>query len=77
MTNEISASSIFDSKYEALMETFESIFHKLENKRYTPTFKITDTQTTTQCKAFLTKEICNWQFVELSNHHVNAVEKLI
>ena len=49
----------------------------LFEKGYTPTFNVTDNQATTPIKAFLKKKNCQWQFVEPSNHRVNAAERAI
>lgn len=48
-----------------------------ENKGYKPSFNVTDNQAATPIKAYLKEETTKWQFVEPSNHQVNAAERAI
>ena len=73
-TNEISAIRMENLKDETVMAAFNKIFTDLTNKGYKPTFNVMDIQTTTPLKEYLAKENCAWQFVEPTNHRVNAAE---
>ena len=47
------------------------------DKGHKPTFNVTDNQATKPIKAFLKTENCYWQFLEPTNHCVNAAERAI
>ena len=53
------------------------MFNKVQDKEYTSLFNIANNQATSPIKAFPKKEGCRWQFVESSNHRVNAAEMAI
>ena len=48
-----------------------------KKKGYRPTLNVTDNQATKLIKAFLKTKEFKWQFVEPSNHRVNAAERAI
>ena len=62
---------------DAIIAAFEDVFGQLKKKGYAPRFNVTDNQAAAAIKKFLTKEECKWQFVEPSNHRVNAAERAI
>ena len=76
-TNAIFAIPIKDLKDDTIIAAFDEIFKDLTEKGYKPQFNVTDNQATTPLKAYLKKEDCTWQFVEPTNHRVNAVERAI
>ena len=76
-TSAIFVIPITDLRDETIITAFTEVFKESVEKGYTPTFNVTDNQATTPIKAFLKKKNCNWQFVEPSNHRVNAAERAI
>ena len=76
-TNYIFAEPVPNFKDKTVIAAFEGIFNELKEKGYTPTLNVTDNQATKPIKAFLKKEGCKWQFVELNNHRINAAERAI
>ena len=76
-TNYIFAKPINNLKDESIIAAFESVFNELKNKGHKPTFNVTNNQCTKPIKAFLQKENCKRQFVEPTNHRVNAAERAI
>ena len=62
---------------DAIMEAFKEFFRKLKYKGHKPTFNATNKQATKPIKAFLKTEHCDWQFLEPTNHRVNAAERAI
>jgi len=76
-TNAILAEPLRSVKDADIIAAFEKIFQELKSKGYKPALNITDNQATTPLKAYLTKEDCQWQFVEPTNHRVNAAERAI
>ena len=76
-TNYIFTNPINNLKDESIIAAFDSVFNELENKGHKPTFNVTDNQCTKPIKAFLQKENYKWQFVEPTNHCVNAAERAI
>ena len=59
------------------MEAFHEVFQQLEDKGHKPTFNVTNNQATKPIKSFLKTEQCDCQFVEPTNHRVNAAERAI
>ena len=76
-TNAIFAIPIKDLKDDTIITAFDEIFKDLTEKGYKPQFNVTDNQATTPLKEYLKKEDCAWQFVEPTNHRVNAAERAI
>ena len=76
-TNYIFANPIKDVKDATIVQAFDDIFTELTEKGHKPTFNVTDNQATTPIKNYLKKANCRWQFVEPSNHRVNAAERAI
>ena len=76
-TNYIFAKPINNLKDESIIAAFEAVFKELKNRGHKPTFKVTKSQCTKPIKALLQKENCKWQFVEPTNHRVNAAEHAI
>ena len=58
--------------YEAIIEAFKKLFQELKDKGHKPTFNVTNNQATKPVKAFLKTEKCDREFVEPTNHRVNA-----
>ena len=75
-SNYIFAEPIKDVKDATIVETFQKVFETLEERGMKPTLNITDNQAVKpiKVKAFLARKDCKWQFVEPSNHRVNAAE---
>ena len=76
-TNVIFAIPTKDLKDDTVIEAFEQVFNELESKGHKPKFNVTDNQATKPIKKFLQTKECKWQFVEPSNHRVNAAERAI
>ena len=76
-TNYIFAIPIKKVTDEAIIEAFKEVFQELKDKGHKPTFNVTNNQAKKPIKAFLRTENCDWQFVEPTNHHVNAAERAI
>ena len=76
-TSYIFAKPISNLKDDSIITAFESVFNELKDKGHKPTFNVTDNQSTKSIKTFLQKENCKWQFVEPTNHRVNAAERAI
>ena len=62
---------------DAITEAFQKVFQQLKDKGHNPTLNVTDNQAAKPIKAFLKTEQCDWQFVEPTNHRVNAAESSI
>ena len=60
-----------------IVAAFKKVFEELIEKGYKPAFNITDNQGTTLIKDLHKTKGCKWQFVEPSNHRVNAAERAI
>jgi len=76
-TNYIFAIPIANLKDATIIEAYKSVFNELTDKGHRPTFNISDNQASKPIKEFLKKENCRWQFVEPTNHRVNAAERAI
>ena len=76
-TNYIFAIPIDSQSDEAIIGAFEKVFEQLEEKGYKPTFNVTDNQAANLIKRYLKTQNCQWQFVEPSNHQVNAAKRAI
>ena len=76
-TNNIFALPVPNFKKGTAITDFEEICNKLRDKEHTPTFYVTDNQATMPIKGFLKNKGCKWQFVEPTNHHINAAERAI
>ena len=59
------------------MEASQKVFETLDERGMKPTLNITDNQAVKPIKEFLARKDCKWQFVEPSNHQVNAAERAI
>ena len=66
-----------DLKDNTIIQAFEQVFTELEDKGYKPKLNVTDNQATKPIKKLSKKKDCKWQFVEPSNHRVNAAERAI
>jgi hypothetical protein len=75
--NYIFAIPVKDLTSASMIAAFESVFTQLKEKGYKPAFNVTDNQAASAIKEYLTKEECEWQFVEPHNHRVNAAERAI
>jgi hypothetical protein len=75
--NYIFALPITNLKDDTILEAFDQVFQQLKEKGYKPSFNVTDNQAATPIKAYLKKEETKYQFVEPSNHRVNAAERAI
>ena len=76
-TNYIFALPIKNLKDDTIVAAFEEVFTTLTDKGHRPTFNVSDNQASAPIKKFLQKENCRWQFVEPTNHRVNAAERAI
>ena len=76
-TNYIFAPPIANVQYKTIIEAFDKIFAKLTEKGHKPTFNVTENQAVTPLKKYFRAQNCRWQFVEPSNHRVNAAERAI
>ena len=76
-SNYIFAEPIKDVKDVTLVEAFQMVFETLEDCGMKSTLNITDNQAVKPIKVFLARKDCKWQFVEPSNHRVNAAEQAI
>ena len=56
---------------------FKKVFAQMKEKGFKPAFNVTDNQAVKTIKAYLKAQDCNYQFVEPSNHRVNATERAI
>ena len=75
--NYIFAEPITDVKDNTIVEAMTKIFTFLKVKGFTPTLNVTDHQAAQRIKTYLATKKCRWQFVEPSNHCVNAAERAI
>ena len=75
--NYIFAIPIRNVKDETIIEAFDQVFQDLKERGFKPSFNVTDNQATKPIKAYLKNENAKWQFVEPSNHRVNAAERAI
>ena len=75
--NTIFAKPCPDFKGATIITVFREVFNKLKAKGYVPRFNMTNNQATSPTKAFLKTNGCKWQFVDPSNHHFNAAERII
>ena len=75
--NYIYAVPVKDLKDDTILEAFDEVFSDLKNKGHKPKFNVTDNQATKPIKEYLAKEDGKWQFMEPSNHRVNAAERAI
>jgi len=73
-TNYIFPIPIKDVTDASIIEAFQKVFEELKEQGYQPKFNVTDNQATWPLKKFLKTKQCRWQFVEPSNHRVNAAE---
>ena len=76
-TNYIFAIPIKDQTDASIIGGFEEVLNTLNNKGFKPQFNVTDNQAANAIKQYLTKQECKWQFVEPTNHQVNAAERVI
>ena len=76
-TNTIMPKPVADLKDETILKVFEEVFNDLKENGYNSTLNVTDNQTTRPITAFLQTKKCKWQFVEPSNHRVNATERAV
>ena len=76
-TNYIFAKPISNLKDETIIEAFESVFNEQKDKEHKHTINVSVNQCTKPIKAFPKKDNCKWQFVEPTNHRVNAAERAI
>lgn len=76
-TNYIFAIPIRDVKDATIIAAFDEVFQELTDRGYKPRLNVTDNQATTPLKAYLQQHDCKWQFVEPTNHRVNAAERAI
>ena len=76
-SNYIFAEPIKDVKDATLVKAFQKVLETLKERGMKPTLNITGNQAVKPIKAFLARKDCKWQFVEPSNHRVNAVERAI
>ena len=76
-TNYIFAIPLKDLTNPSIIEGFDTIFKKMKDRRFRPQFNVTDNQASTAIKAYLKAQDCEYQFVEPSNHRVNAAERAI
>ena len=75
--NYIFANPILDVKDDTIINAMPNIFTGLEEKGFTPKLNIIDNQVALKIKTYLTTKKCKWQFVEPSNHRINAAERAI
>ena len=75
--NHIFATPVPDLTDESIIGAFEDVFGQLKAKGYKPQFNVTDNQAAAAIKRFMKKEDCEHQFVEPTNHRVNASERAI
>ena len=75
--NAIIAKPMKSTKSDDIVAAFDDIFTELKEKGYKPQLNVSDNQSATQIKQFLTSKDCEWQFVEPHNHRVNAAERAI
>ena len=75
--NYIFALPITNLKDDTILQAFDQVFQELKERGYKPEFNVTDNQAATPIKAYLKNEQTKWQFVEPSNHRVNAAERAI
>jgi hypothetical protein len=76
-TNYVNAVPVEDLTDTTIIQTFDTIFEDMEKKGHKPKLNITDNQAVGPLKQYLDKQDCRWQFVEPSNHRVNAAERAI
>eukprot|EP00804_Cyclotella_cryptica_P006049 CCRYP_000271-RA/>CCRYP_000271-RA protein AED:0.21 eAED:0.21 QI:0/0/0/1/0/0/7/0/881 len=75
--NYIFALPISNLRDETILRAFDEVFQELKSKGFKPAFNVTDNQAATPTKKYLSTEQASWQFVEPSNHRVNATERAI
>jgi hypothetical protein len=76
-TNYIFAVPVDSQTDEDIINAFENVFGQLKDKGYKTTLNVTDNQAANSIKKYLKRKKCRWQFVEPSNHRVNAAERAI
>ena len=76
-TNYIFAIPLKDMTNTSIIEGFDTVFSQMKEKGHKPKFNVTDNQASTAIKAYLKAQDCAYQFVEPSNHRVNAAERAI
>ena len=76
-TNNIFAEPVKDMTDASIIGGFEAVFESLKEKGFKPKFNVTDNQAANSIKRYLKTQDCEWQFVEPSNHRVNAAERAI
>ena len=62
---------------KSIIEAFEDAFTQMKEKGDKPAFNVTDSQAAKSIKKYLKTKDCDYQFVEPSNHCVNAAEHTI
>ena len=76
-TNYVHTVPVEDLTDATIIKTFDKIFRYMERKGHKPCLNITDNQAVAPLKRYLAQKNCKWQFVELSNHQVNAAKQAI
>ena len=76
-TNYIFAIPIKDTTDASIINGFEQVFNELNEKGFKPQFNVTDNQAANSIKRYLKTQECQWQFVEPTNHRVNAAKRAI
>ena len=62
---------------KSIIESFDNVFEQMKEKGFKPEFNVTDNQAAKSIKQYLKSQDCKYQFVEPSNHRVNAAERAI
>ena len=71
------AEPVTDLKDATIVAALKKIFELLVHLGHKPTINVTDNQVARPIKEYLRTQECEWQFVEPSNHRVNAAERAI
>ena len=71
-TNYIFEEPIAGVKDVLAVELFDKVFIKLTEKGRKSRFNVRDNQATGLLKSYMTQHNCKWQFMEPSNHCINA-----
>jgi hypothetical protein len=74
VTHSIFAEPISNVAYASIVDAFDDVFTELTENSFKPRFKVKDNQATGPLKSYMAKHACKWNFVESSNHLVNAAE---
>ena len=76
-TNAIFTEPLQNLQDATIITALDKIFTELEDKGLKPTFNITDNQATKPLKVYLKQKQCKWQFLEPTNHRLNAAGRAI